>query len=177
MKNALIFTILGGFFTLILIYILKEFSPFDANKINELITSNAINPGDWDKLNEVIRGIVDKGLIFQYLTNVTYLAFGVFLAAILSFCTALHLFLDKLFFKSYYDAPSLYNSIRRAVLITAVIGLVIYMRLSVIESSVIILVPVSALIIEIIFISTINPFIRHRMKKINEKVENDKINS
>jgi len=170
MKNVLIFLILGGFFSLLLFYILKEFSPFELSKIDTLIKTNALNPGEWDKLNSILKDIIDQGKVFEYLSNIAYIAFGVLLAAIFSFFTALHLFVDKLFFKNYYEKPSLFDAMRRAILLVATIALVVYMKLSLLENTVIVLVPVSAVIIELIFVSTINPFINKRIKK-NTPVE------
>ena len=172
MKNVLIFTILGGFFSLVLFYILKEFSPFELSKIDELIKLNSVLPGEWDKLNTLIQEQISKGLLFQYLSSVAYLAFGVGLAAILSFLTAIHLFLDKLFFRSYYENPSLYNAIRRSTFIVITIGLVVYMKLSLLETQTIVLVPVAALILELIIASTINPFLRSKLTKVQNKVKN-----
>lgn len=172
MKNVLIFTILGGFFSLILFYILKEFSPFELSKIDELIRMNAILPGEWDKLNVLIQQQITKGLIFQYLSSTAYVAFGVALAAIFSFITALHLFFDKLFFRSYYENPSVYNATRRSFLIVITLGLVFYMKLSFLETQTIILVPIAALVLEIIIATTINPFLRSKLTKVQNKVKN-----
>lgn len=163
MKNVLIFTILGGFFSLVLFYILKEFSPFEISRIDDLITANSLLPGEWDKLNILIQEQISKGLIFQYLSNSAYLAFVVALAGIFSFLTSIHLFFDKLFFRSFHESPSLYNAIRRSLLIVLTIGLVVYMKLSLLETQIILLVPVAAIIIEVIITSTINPFTKARL--------------
>lgn len=164
MKNVLVFAILGGFFSLVLFYIFKEFSPFELSKLEELIKINSLAPGEWDKLNQLLKEQFDKGLIFQYLSSTAYFAFGIALAAIFSFFAAIHLFIDKLFFRSFYEKPSLFDAIRRAGLFVFAIGLMLFMKLSLLDNLYILLVPVATLVIEIILVSHIKPFVKGKIK-------------
>jgi ABC-type glycerol-3-phosphate transport system permease component len=151
MKNAAVLLISGIFFAIVAIYIMQTSSPFDSQAIQELIVAQQIKPGDWEALNLGLMEVAAKGFLLNYLNSNAYLGIAMLAAAVIGFFGAFHMAIDKFFFKNFYEKPSLFNALRRGVLLALSLLLVLYMKLQLIEVIVIILVPVVVLIVELIF--------------------------
>lgn len=153
MKVGLIFLIIGIFFSVVLAYQLSNFSPFNLEKIQDLIISEGITFDQGDKIDTLIKEKVISSSVFEYLSDTSYIVFGLLNAVVISIFSFIHIVVDKLFFKTYFESPSYFKAIRRAFLLGLSLSLVIYMRLLKIELSNILLIPITALIFEIIISS------------------------
>lgn len=162
MRKGLIFLVIGIFFVGVSVYIFQTFSPFDPVALNELIHAKEISPGDWETLNAELSLLITNGAIMSYLSSNALLGGFTVLAAIFCFFNVLHLGIDKLFFKNFYEAPSLFDALRRGILFIIGVGAVIYMKLVLIDMYVIVLVPVILIIGEVIFNAYLKPVIKRK---------------
>lgn len=160
MKLVFVFFTISIFFLGLTIFIVQNFSPFDIQKIEEVISDAEISTNSPEKLDQEISALISQGLIFDYLSNNAYLLLIVSAASLTSFICAIHLFIDKIFFKSLWEKPSLFNALRRSLLFSVSIVLVIYLKFLRVEPISLLLVPVSAVVIEIIYISLKKDFVR-----------------
>jgi len=154
MKQFVIFLVIGIFFALFSKYIVSspDIPPLNMDMVQQIITDKGIGPDDAKKLDEEIQNLIDRGLIINYLsTNAYLLAFSI-LASILCFFVCIHLFVDKLFFKNFYERASLFIAIRRGLLLCLSIGAIILFKLYKVETYVLFLVPIAALTIEGVFL-------------------------
>ncbi len=157
-------------------YIFENFSPLNLQSIQELIVAKNIKPRDFETLSHEIDNIIKNGQIFKYLSTNIILAVITVLSAIFCFFAAIHLTVDKIFFKNYYEQASMFDAVRRGLFLDIVIFLVVYLKLYGIDLLTIGLVPILFLIIEIIFTSYIKKILQHRygqFKAINEKIKQD----
>jgi len=174
MKQVFIFLAVGLFFSFLTIFVVNSFSPFDDHKVQELISSSEILSNNPEKLDEEISFIVAQGLILDYLSTNAYLAFLLVAAALTSFIASIHLLIDKVFFKSIWESPSLLNAVRRSLLVTMSSSIIIYMKFLKVETITLLLIPASAIVTEIIFISLKNDI--NKLKSMFTKKESLKTN-
>jgi len=160
MKSVFIFLTIGVFFSLLSAFIVQNFSPFDSQKVEELIKSSNIQSDSADQLDSALRDLVSNGLILDYLSSNAYLSLFTIAAGLISFLTSIHLFLDKVFFKSLWDSPSIFNAVRRASLLVISLVIATYLRFLKVESLTIFLVPATAIFAEIIFMNIKTDIIR-----------------
>lgn len=139
-----------------------DLSIFDKDKLNELIDSGEIEPGQEERLNSEIQQLIDRGLIIPYLSPNFFLIDILILSGVFCFIYAVHLLIDKLFFREFYQNPSNKIALRRAAIITIVIFSLRVLRLYRVEFQILI-IP--------IFIGGIIEFLVWNMNKANE-VEN-----
>jgi hypothetical protein len=168
MKKVAIFFFIGLFMALISKYILENFSPIDFHALQDLIVTQKIKPGNWESLDNQISILIRNGQILKYISNNVYIAAVTILSSIFSFFMVLHLTIDKIFFKNYYEQASLFDAIRRGLVLDLVIGLVIYLKLYGIDLGTIVLVPIFFLIIEILFSLYIKRIIVNKHNEIKE---------
>ena len=151
MKRVIVALTIGVFLLIIFKYIIDNISPFNAIEVQKLIEVNQIRTGDWDTLNKVINDLISKGEIFKYLSLYAYLAVIVFCVGIGSIFTAIHLTIDKIFFKNFFESASLFDAIRRSMLLSVGLVALIYLKLLGVETYVLILTPIVLLALEIVF--------------------------
>jgi hypothetical protein len=151
MKQFFIFLIVGIFFLFIsgVIFTTKDFAPFDMVKVDNLIAEKGFGPDDSAKLDQEIGNLIANGAIIDYLTANAYLLLFSILATIFCFFVCIHLFIDKLFFKNFYETASRFNAYRRGLLLSISIGSMILMKLYKVELYVIILVPMAAVLFDL----------------------------
>jgi hypothetical protein len=156
MKSVFVFLAIGIFLTFLTSYIVMNFSPFDLTKAQELVNSASIIETNPDGLTTQFQDIMSRGLLLEYISNNAYIAIFTLAAAFMCFLTSTHLFIDKVFFKSIWQPPSIFNAFRRAFLIIGSILLMVYLKAIKVETTTLILVPFTALVFEIVFLSIKN---------------------
>lgn len=119
--------------------------------VQQLIVDKDIGPDDGKLLNEEIRSLIDRGLIINYLSSNAYLLAISLLASVMCFFVCIHLFIDKLFFKNFYENASIFIAMRRGLLLCISIGAIVLFNLYRVESYVLFLVPIAAVTIEGVF--------------------------
>lgn len=175
MKLVFVFLTTSVFFFLLSLFVVQNFSPFDISKLQEIVSSTEITSSSPEKLDVEIASLISKGLLFDYLSTNAYLAFGLLVCAASSFFAAIHLFVDKVFFKSIWQTPSLFNALRRSILLIITLVLVVYLKLLRVDTLSLLLVPISTLVIEFIYIS-VEKDLKNIKNKIFKKPETSESN-
>jgi len=116
MKKPIILGIIAAFFIVIFVYATTTLSPWDKDKFSEFAVQYDIKSQEQLLVN--FDSIVDSGLILKLLNTRNILIWAVLygLALVLGFAS-LHSFIDKLFFKKFFEEPNLVNAFRRGFFI------------------------------------------------------------
>jgi small-conductance mechanosensitive channel len=169
MKKILIFFVLGIFFAALANYLVSNTSPFDLEKLQKFSIDQEISDNDWEKFDSEIKEILDKGLIFNYLSGNAYLVALLILGSLFCFFAVLHLIIDKLFFKEYFEPPSLFDAIRRGIFFCAALSLIVLMRLyAVRDNYYLFIIPLFFLLFDYVFTKYFKESILEKIKEINE---------
>ncbi len=149
-----------------------------------LYSKNSTDIINWNKLNQVLEKqeittqkdtqklIIDyfrRGLISQYLNQnyVFLIGSGIFLI-ISGIFGAIHILIDKLLFKKFFELPNIFQALRRSFLFASMVISLIWMSLQrIITIEIIILIILIFFAIELTFIT----FKRHEQKKKLQKKE------
>lgn len=168
MRQTIIWLVLGIMILAFTRVFVGSISPFKEGNLNELIQSKEIGPEEWEKLNTEINIAIERGLIFEYLSVNAYI--GAFLVSLSLFCifTSIHLSIDKLFFKDFYVRASLFDATRRSFLFVLAINGIIYLLLYNTEIYVVLVTPLLALIVEILFTKYVKEVFVQKVRRINE---------
>lgn len=150
MRRVGLYLILGIIFAIISYALLQELSPFNQQKIEELIESKEIEEEDFEKLNNEIDIVIQRGLIFNYLSENAYIVAFCILLSIFCLFVSIHLVLDKIFFKNFYENASHFDALRRGFLLILSIALFIFAKLSRAETYVLILLVIVPIVIEVV---------------------------
>jgi hypothetical protein len=127
MKKSLISFSLAILFMGILYYLSIYFSPFDQEEIQKNIEIYRIESNE--EFEEYIYELLDYGLIVTVLDtqNVSLWLF-IFGCMVVNIIASLHLFIDKLFYKKFFEDPSLFDAYRRGTLIYLFIVSIIILK-------------------------------------------------
>lgn len=126
MRKYLILFALCVFFIAVSYYLVTTLNPFNEEQIAQLVRSENIKVSE--EFQEVVTELIDKGLILEFLDvrNVLLLGTTVTLAVLSGFMFV-HTVIDKLFFRKFYEQPSLLLAFRRGVLVClALVSIFIY---------------------------------------------------
>lgn len=123
MKHIFILSILGAFLLLIGVYIINNVNPLSQERVLEYAKSEGYLTD-----NQIINNIdvmIDKGMIFRMIEPKNlFVFFLVFSSSFICFFAAIHISIDKLFFKKFYESPNIIAAYRRGAFICiAVIGI------------------------------------------------------
>lgn len=166
LKKVFILTTIGLVLLALSYYLMQSFSPFKQEKLEELIESKEIEEEDIETLNSEINIIIKDGFILDYLSSNAYLTFGLILASVLCLFSSLHLTIDKLFFKKFYEVPSLFDAVRRGIWISLSLGLMFYLKLFGSDIYTLLSVPIAAFILEVFFTIYLRKEIYKRVKRL-----------
>jgi hypothetical protein len=126
MRKYLILFALCIFFFVISYYLVTTLNPFNEEQIAQLVRSENIQVSE--EFQQVVTELVDKGLIMEFLNmrNVFLLGTTISLAILAGFMF-IHTVLDKLFFRKFYEQPSMILALRRGSLVClGLISLFVY---------------------------------------------------
>ncbi|MCA9381703.1 hypothetical protein KC678_05535 [Candidatus Dojkabacteria bacterium] len=121
---------LGIMLLLLGFYFVSVTSPFDNAKLQEYIEKNEIAQTDDENLNNIISELIQENKSIYYFSNNAFIAFIIFTLVITCFAAVGHLFIDKLFFREFYETASIYIALRRGLLIALSFFAAIYLSLS-----------------------------------------------
>lgn len=150
MRKVFLYIIIGSLLLAAAYFLSKELSPFNLDKLEELVQTEEIPSGDKDALNTAINELFDRGIIISYLSENAYVIIFSALAGIFFIFVALHLVVDKIFFKNFYETPSSLVAIRRGFLFVSAIGFLIFAKLNKAEAYVIVLIIIVPILLEIV---------------------------
>ncbi len=128
MKKVLISLTIGVFSIVLFLYLVDTLSPWNEVILREYIEKFSIDSGT--EFNEFIDDSINAGIIFDYLNlkNV-FILFGFGFTAAVSFLASLHMFVDKLFFKKFYEDPNTTTAIRRSIWVPLLFSIITVVRL------------------------------------------------
>ncbi|HLD03142.1 MAG TPA: hypothetical protein VJC17_00015 [Candidatus Dojkabacteria bacterium] len=128
MKKPIILGIIAAFFTVIFVYATTTLSPWDKDKFSEFSVQYDIKSQDQLLVN--FDSIVNSGLVLKLLHTRNVLIWAVLfgLALVLGFASV-HSFIDKLFFRKFFEEPSLVKAFRRGIFIFLAFLGVVFLRL------------------------------------------------
>jgi len=128
MRKALIALGIAGFLGVLIVYILYNFSPYDNAKLVDMASifgvPNAI------ELTDNINNLIDYGLIFSLIDpKLFYILLVLSFVFTLSFVSGVHMLIDKLFYKKFYEEPKTWPALRRGLLVYIILLSLVLFRL------------------------------------------------
>lgn len=181
MKRFVILVALGSFLLVIARYFYLNFSPLNLDKIQSLIVDSNIRPGDWESLDGTIINLINSHRILDFLSPNAFIGFFTALVGGVLIFIAIHLLIDKFFFKNYFEKASVFDATRRGVIIGIVISVIFYLRLSGYDFQTQLLVTILAIALEILFFMYIKPVLKRNYlkmvdfnKKVTQEIKKDK---
>jgi len=128
MKNALISFVLAIFFVFVLFYLIDNTSPWNIEVVNANLEKYNVTSAE--EFDVFVSDMLNLGLIWSLLdiSNLVLLASALFGSIFFGF-SSIHLFVDKLFFKKFYQQANLFLAFRRAFLITSAILFIFWLKL------------------------------------------------
>lgn len=120
MRRSLISLLITIFFSVLLTFVSYNYSPFEASGLENIIQRYGIT--EESEFREVVKKSVGLGVVWEFLNVGIVAAWSFALAGlVISFVVFLHLTVDKLFFKQFFEQPDLMPALRRGVLIFFVV--------------------------------------------------------
>lgn len=120
MRKSLISLLIAIFFSVLLVFVSYNYSPFEDSGLENIIQRYGIT--EVDEFREVVSRSVALGVVWEFLNFRVVIAWSVALAGVvISFVVFLHLTIDKLFFKQFFEQPDLLTALRRGVLLFFVV--------------------------------------------------------
>lgn len=153
MRNAILIFIIGSTFLLLFVYLAGSVSPFDTEKLETLIEERKIQKNDRAELEAIIQNIADGPNAIYYLSSSFLSGVAIMIAGTGLVFISFHLALDKLFFKKFFEPPSLQNAVRRGVLISTGLFIYLYIKLNNLNPVLLAVGLIALLVVELIVIS------------------------
>ncbi len=127
MKNIFIFLVINILALGVLLYLLDNLPLFEKEQIQLL--EEKYNVVSNEEFYAFIEQLKAKGFLYDIINKQNFwtMIFVVFVT-IFSFCNFVHLLIDKLFFKSFYQEPSLPPSLRRSIIISILILSIFFLK-------------------------------------------------
>lgn len=150
MRKVILYLIIGVLLILAAYFLSRELSPLNLEKLEELILAEEIQAGDVEKLNEEINELISRGLIMSYLSENAYVIVLCALGGIFFLFISIHLVIDKIFFKNFYENPSTFDAVRRGLFFVGAIALLLFSKLNNAEPYVMGLIIVVPILIEVV---------------------------
>lgn len=128
MRYTWIFLFLTLIFGYISNYLIISQSPWDKQKLSQDLELEEIVTND--SAVNYIEETIDLGLVWDYidLQSLAIVSAFVFLTGVFGFSTV-HTFIDKLFFKKFFEMANWKNALRRGILLFLLIYVLIIFRL------------------------------------------------
>ncbi len=103
--------------------------PLSIDKLQEFVIEQEVEDEDFNGVLTSINQIIEEGRIFDYISPNTYT--GVFLLTLgITFLVGtIHFFIDKIFFKEFYENASLFDACRRGFIFASMLIIFFYLRL------------------------------------------------
>ncbi|MDQ6985551.1 MAG: hypothetical protein Q9M76_04610 [Candidatus Dojkabacteria bacterium] len=138
-------------FSLFTKYIFTNFPPFDIDKIQQLAIDKGIEEDDFDSLNEEIDLLIEEKEVLNYATNNLYLGGLSLTIAIFFYIISIHIALDKLFFKKFFEEPKYFVAARRSLIISTTFISILFLNLNGVDRNTLLGILALAILIEFIF--------------------------
>lgn len=116
-RKVLIFFCISLFCAFLAYYLVTRYSPFDLQKVQQLIEQKQIEEGDIAMLNQEFETLKSEGLLINYISPIALGAFLLLVGGVVSAVLAFHLTIEKLFFRKFFEEPNFKVALRRALII------------------------------------------------------------
>ena len=170
MKKIFIALIISIFISILFLYLANSLSPWNREVLNSYIDKYSITSGF--EFNEFVSNSISSGIIFDYLDLKNILIIALFITvAFTSILSTIHLIIDKLFFKKFYEQPNHTLAIRRSFWIP--FGLILYNLLRLFGGINILGVLIVVSFIIVVIVIEVNDYKgrRRESKKLGDKRE------
>lgn len=151
LRNLTVLIILSIAFFAITYFFVSNNSPFNLEKIQEFAVEQEVDEEDFITLESLIHDLVEEGKITRYFSNNAFVGGVIFALAVSMLFGATHFFIDKLFFREFYDNASLFDAVRRGVFFGFGLIILLYLKLKGSELLEIIISAVVIIMIEVLF--------------------------
>jgi hypothetical protein len=127
MRKVLIFLALSVLFFGLLSFMLNNLEIMSQEQLE--IFKNDFGIQDYDSFLLVFEQIKQRGISFNYINvNNFFALISVFTLGLQTTLCSVHLFVDKLFFKTFYQQPNLSLALRRSIVVSLFFGLWVTLR-------------------------------------------------
>jgi len=128
MKYTWIFLILAFFFAYISSFLIRTQTPWNKGKLNEELAGEGIVSNE--KAIDYIDETIELGLVWDYINIRSFLLLSITIGLVIS-CAfgSVHSFIDKLFFKKFYEEADWKLAFRRGSEISLLIFSLVILRL------------------------------------------------
>lgn len=173
MKKVVISTVVFVFSLILLLYLYQSISPWNTDLINDYIEKFSIDTGR--EFEEFIDDSIKAGIIFDYLDikNVLILHIFTFLT-ITSFISTIHMFVDKLFFKKFFEEPDVSVAIRRSIWVSIILFMFNFIRvfgvLSIFYIVIVLIVIIIIILVELSFAKK-NTIVEKEVEGVKTKID------
>lgn len=99
----------------IVLYFINNYPPINLEKLQQDIVQLDILRNEDEKFNNLISNIIKPENILNYLLPEAYITLFLIIFILWGLFVILHLLVDKLFFKLFYEKPNFSNAYRRGV--------------------------------------------------------------
>lgn len=114
MQKYIIAAVITIFSLGVAVYLLQNLNPLNMNKLQPLIALE--NVRSTDSLRQLLASLRERGIILDYVnTQNLMLLVGTMFAGIVSLVTLIHMLIEKVTLRKFYEDPSLPRAIRRGV--------------------------------------------------------------
>lgn len=128
MKRGLISLLIAIFFALLVVFITANYSPFSPEGLDNIIQRYGIT--EEAEFREILTRSIELGVAWEFINIQSLVAWILAVAGFVIFGFAsIHLTIDKLFFKQYYEKPDILPAIRRGTLFFFVIFVLFMLQL------------------------------------------------
>lgn len=155
MRRGLLSLLIAIFFGTLLLFISFNYSPFDIDGLDNIIQRYGIT--EEAELIEVIQRSIALGIAWEFLDLGVLTAWILIMAGfVISLFTSIHLFIDKLFFRKFFESPKIQPALRRGIMLYLLIFTIAGLRLmGALEWYTVLITVVLLVTVEIIFITNL----------------------
>lgn len=153
MRRGLLSLLIAIFFGTLLLFISTNYTPFDKDGLMNIIQRYGIT--EENELLEVIGRSIELGIVWEFL-DVRILISWIFIMAgfVISLFTSIHLFIDKLFFRKFFESPNIRPAIRRGIMFYFLLFAIVALRLmGALEWYTVLITGVLLVTVEIVFVT------------------------
>lgn len=128
MKNAAIFIMLSVFFGFLVVFLVGEQNPINTEKLSADLAEEGISTQS--ETIEYVKESIELGVLAEYVDFSTLGVVGVvFSAFVFCFSASILTFIDKFFFRKFYEQPDYKTIVRRSVFLVLVIDGIILLKI------------------------------------------------
>jgi len=171
MKSALYSLIIAIVFAGILFYLVGSLSPWNNSAVDLAVERFGLLTNE--DFKDFIAQSVREGTIINLLDVKNLIILSVVaLVTITSAFSTIHFFLDKLFFKKFYEKPSVFNAVRRGILFSLLAETLVILRLlGSFELYIVVGCVILAILIELLFVMIVGKKGEEKAKRRESEAE------